>query len=515
MRFSSVKDIISNCKNDYFHTLKRKTEFAICIFILLALGILQIFSSIETRSIIGQTQAFISLFMIIRFGGLGMIVALAFNFKDLIFVLSILISTRDNGYFVPFTFLVLSSIWILIMGMLIIQQNKHKKEFQRLAITDELTEVYNKRYFHSCLDSAYQNNSSIGLILIDIDNFRMHNDLYGHDYGDTVLKNTAVLLKEIVNETDKVFKFGGDEFAVLTINKDLRYIESEAKRIHEQFEKQKKDRFEDGALNRITISIGLSEYPHISRSRDELVSHADMALYQAKNMGDNKISFYQDIMLQINQSMKSDEQMIGMFKGLLSTITAKDKYTVGHCERVASYAAMIGESMGLELKEIQTLLYAGILHDIGKIELPNSILNKPGRLTEHEFELVRMHPKYSAIILEPLSGMDKLIDYVKYHHERYDGKGYPEGLAGDKIPLGARILCVADSFDAMISERPYRKSLTVSKAFLELEKHSGTQFDPNIAQTFIKIMRNQMSIKYNYKVEFNDALLRRPIIQKN
>jgi len=354
MRLSSVKAIIANYKNDYFYTLNRKIEFLVCILLLIIFCILHITLPKDIGSIIGQVQAFILIFLIFRFGGLGMVIGLASNFKDLVIVVSKYYSTGSFSYLISTTFLILSSIWLLIMGLLTIRQDKHKKELQRLAVTDELTNVYNLRFFYSYLDNAIHSNSSVGLILIDVDNFRMYNDLYGHDYGDMVLKNTAELLKNIVSEGEKVFKFGGDEFAVLLLNKDLYYIESEAKRIHDQYEKQKKEYFADGVLNRITFSIGLSEYPNISQSKEDLVTHANMALYQAKNMGDDKINFYQDIMVQIHKSIKSDEQMIGVFKGLLSTITAKDKYTVGHCERVSSYASMIGESLGLELKNSNT-----------------------------------------------------------------------------------------------------------------------------------------------------------------
>jgi HD-GYP domain-containing protein (c-di-GMP phosphodiesterase class II) len=150
---------------------------------------------------------------------------------------------------------------------------------------------------------------------------------------------------------------------------------------------------------------------------------------------------------------------------------------------------MIGEALNMSLKEISIIQYAGLLHDIGKIEMPKYILNKKEELTEEERNYLRQHPIYSENILEPLSGIELLTDYVRHHHERYDGKGYPDGLAGEEISLGARILCVADSFDAMVSERPYSKNMTMEQAFKELEKNAGTQFDPEIVKIFIKVMK--------------------------
>jgi diguanylate cyclase (GGDEF)-like protein len=465
----------------------------------------QALTSIEAKAFVGQIQGFVSVYVAFRFGIAGMLITLAFNAKDAIFILYGYNQTGHYNYLAGFIFTLFIIGWVLIVGIISGKQENHRREMQRLAVTDELTGLFNQRYFHETLENKVNNypksNSSVGLILIDIDSFRMYSDLYGHSYGDTILKNTAAILKNIVNKNDTICRFGGDEFAILILNKDLQSLEKEAKRLYDEYEKLKSEYYNDRLVNKTTFSVGLSQYPSISNSKEELISHANMALYQSKNMGDDKVHFYQDIMLQIHKSMISDEQMVGVFKGLLSTIVAKDKYTFGHCERVSTYAVMIAEAMGLELKEIQTILYAGLLHDIGKIELPRPILNKIGRLTNEEIDLVRLHPIYSAKILEPLSGIDNLIDYVMHHHERYDGKGYPNGIAGQNISLGARILCIADSFDAMVSDRPYRKSMSVEEAFLELEKFSSLQFDPDIATLFVKIMRNKMSIKYNYKVE--------------
>lgn len=183
---------------------------------------------------------------------------------------------------------------------------------------------------------------------------------------------------------------------------------------------------------------------------------------------------------------------------MLSTISIKDKYTLGHCERVSSYAVKIGKELNLGIKDIMSLQYAGLLHDIGKVEIPKSILNKNSPLTADECEIIKKHPVYSANILEPLDGMDQLIDFVIHHHERYDGKGYPHGLSGEEISLGARILCVADSFDAMLSERPYSKASMMNEAFVELEQCAGTQFDPIVVRAFISSMK---------KISKSDALI--------
>jgi HD-GYP domain-containing protein (c-di-GMP phosphodiesterase class II) len=214
-----------------------------------------------------------------------------------------------------------------------------------------------------------------------------------------------------------------------------------------------------------------------------------MALYHVKNLGRGRVHLYQDIISQIRKSISSDnQQLIGAFKGLLSTISAKDKYTHAHSERVSSYAVMIGKAMNLSLDEISVLEYAGLLHDIGKIEIPKTVLNKKDCLTDDEKIIIRQHPVFSENILEPLEDIDNLIDYVRHHHEKLNGSGYPDGLSGTEISLGARILCVADSFDAMISERPYSRRKTTEEAIMELKQYSGTQFDPEIVAIFSAAM---------------------------
>jgi len=150
---------------------------------------------------------------------------------------------------------------------------------------------------------------------------------------------------------------------------------------------------------------------------------------------------------------------------------------------------LIGETLNLSPKEVTILQYAGLLNDIGKIEIPKSILNRIGPLTEEEQCIIRNHPVFGENILEPLEDMDHLTDFVRHHHERFDGSGYPDGLAGNKISLGARILCVADSYDAMLSERSYGRCFTQEEAFQELQRFAGTQFDPEIVRAFITVMR--------------------------
>ncbi len=494
-----IRSLIKELNSNYLGTTYKKFEFSLCVTLYWVLAIIQrqyIFPE-NMNGIIAQMQSFTAIYLCFRFSYSGFFAAVIFNLIDITMLAVVYSNTHSSNLLIGMTMKVFTIISTSIVAVLVGKESTHKKTLQRLAITDELTSVYNQRHFHSLLDKeiarVQKSKGSIGLILVDIDNFKTFNDVYGHDCGDNILKETAVLLDSLFRNKFFVCRYGGDEFAVILPDTNIKEIESTAHYIKEMYS-QRTVHCKSEISAKVTLSMGLSEYPNMSGSKNDLISHADMALYHAKNLGKDKVHFYQDIILQLRKSISSDhQQLIGVFKTLLSIISAKDKYTLAHSERVSAYAVMIGNKLCLSFKDISILQYAGLLHDIGKIEIPRSILNKVGRLTDDEFELIRKHPVYSANMLEPLEGMDQLIEYVRHHHERFDGKGYPDGLAGKDISLGARILCVADSFDAMLSERPYSRSMTAEQAFRELEKNAGTQFDPIIVRIFIDVMKEKIA----------------------
>lgn len=499
----SLKNCFIHLTEQYLNTAFRKFEFLLFFLIAFAFSVIQLLSPNDTghnfRGFITNIQSSILIVLAFRFGYLGLIAAGLIISFDIITMFSIYYSEEIVSWgILGLSLKVSTGIIAVFVAVLSYRQDVQKKRLEMMAITDELTGAYNQRFFHSTLDEQIQkakkSGLSLGLIMIDIDDFKMYNDIYGHNFGDMILKETVSLLRNVTEERAYICRYGGDEFAILLNSKDLDSLEKEAKRIQKDFERKKAVYYHSVLYDKITLSIGFSEYPNRAKSKNELIYQADMALYHAKNLGKDKVHLYKDAILQIRKNISSDhQQLIGVFKGLLSTISAKDKYTLGHCERVSTYVVMIGEAMGLDLKKICTIQYAALLHDIGKIEIPKFILNKKEPLTKQEFDLLRKHPIYSQNILEPLEGMDQLIEYVRQHHERFDGNGYPDGLAGEDISLGARILCVADSFDAMVSERPYSKKKTIEQVFKELEEGAGKQFDPKIVQVFINIMKKQNS----------------------
>lgn len=495
-RKDDLMRFIRNTCEEHFTSKFKFMEFSMVLIYYIVIMVFFTINTIpdELYTIVGQIQGFMALYLAYRFRFFGFAIIVTLEMYQALFLLVRYLNTPTISIMAGLLSKTLTSISALIVAFLSNKQEMQKRDLKRLAITDDLTDVFNQRHFNVSIidevEKADKKGSSLGLILIDVDNFKKYNDIYGHDKGDDVLKSTASLIKVAVGKDNLVFRYGGDEFAVLLPNSDQFNTTRVADDIRREFEAQRHFCFSEGIGNQISLSMGISQYPDLAADRDELMSQADMALYHSKNLGKNKIHFYQDIISRIRKGISKDHQhLIGVFKTLLSTISAKDTYTLGHSERVSTYAVMIGEALNLSINEISTLQYAGLLHDIGKIEIPKTVLNKSGSLAYDEFELIKMHPVYSANILESLSGMDELVSYVKHHHEKYDGTGYPTGLYGNQISLGARILCIADSFDAMISERPYCSAMNTDDALGELQRCAGHHFDPNIVELFVSIMK--------------------------
>lgn len=186
---------------------------------------------------------------------------------------------------------------------------------------------------------------------------------------------------------------------------------------------------------------------------------------------------------------QNQEMFLATMEALARTLEAKDRYTRGHSGRVAEYTVRLATALGIEVPQVESLRLASALHDLGKIGIRDEVLNKPSRLTPEEYDLIKQHPLIAVQILQPLAVVQDIIPWIKHHHERYDGGGYPDGLAGENIPLGARIIALADSFDAMTSDRPYRRALPLEVALEEVRQGAGRQFDPQLAEVWLKLMK--------------------------
>ncbi|MEG1575244.1 MAG: HD-GYP domain-containing protein, partial [Clostridium sp.] len=252
------------------------------------------------------------------------------------------------------------------------------------------------------------------------------------------------------------------------------------------------------SLNTLTVSVGICSCPYVARNVQQLIQYADLAVYNIKRSGKNAVMVYTDNNEELEERKKVEDgkkenvysEYANTIFALTAAIDTKDHYTFNHSQNVEYYSTEIALAMGMDAECTEIVKEAALLHDIGKIGIAEEILNKPGKLTAEEYEIMKGHVENSIGIIKHLPSLDYVIPAVIGHHERYDGKGYPRGISGEDIPIMARILCVADSFDAMVSKRSYKKSIEVDVALTELRDESGKQFDPQIAEILIKLVKN-------------------------
>jgi diguanylate cyclase (GGDEF)-like protein len=353
----------------------------------------------------------------------------------------------------------------------------------RLALTDPLTGLGNHRHFHERLQrelaAAEQEERPLSLCLVDIDDFKQINDRHGHPVGDRVLGQIAARLRQ----GGESFRLGGDEFAVLLPGLEARDAVAVARSIVERVSAAQLDH-----IGSITVSAGVATFPVQGVGRDELIRLADSALYWAKEDGKNRARTYEPALVELKQLQQLAEgtDRAARYRAaasLAKAVDARDAYTGSHSERVGELAARIARRLGLDDAQIELTRLAASLHDLGKLAIPEEILRKPGTLNESERLVLQRHPQIGFRMLESL-GVEPIAEWVLHHHERWDGDGYPNRLRGDEIPLGARIIFVADAYDAMTSERVYRKPFSPREALEELERCSGSQFDPSIVDAF-------------------------------
>jgi len=370
---------------------------------------------------------------------------------------------------------------------------------QNEALTDSLTKLYNHRYFFKALNEQMTKigSSELSILMIDLDLFKLFNDLYGHVEGDNALEMVASILVRNVGQKGVVCRYGGEEFTILLPYHDTKMAFDIAEKIRHDIERSFFN-MTDVTQRFLTASIGICTYPHAAPNGEELLKRADLAMYTAKNSGKNQTVIYTPQVTSVNTAFNesgdrdstSKPSFTATIYALTAAIDAKDHYTFGHSQKVAKYATLLASKLALDKSHIEIIREAALLHDIGKIGIPENILTKTGRLTNEEFEIVKQHVEMSITIIKHLPSLNHVIPAVIGHHERWDGKGYPRGLKGENIPLAARCLSITDAFDAMTSNRPYRPSLSVNAALIEIEKNIGTQFDPLITNIFIKLVRD-------------------------
>ena len=355
------------------------------------------------------------------------------------------------------------------------------------ANTDAITELYNHRHFHERIDQEIARGSRFGsifsLVMIDLDHFKTFNDNYGHLAGDEVLRRVGKCIESSIRTVDMAFRYGGEEFAVILPGTRLNDAMKAAERIRNTIE----SKASPGTMP-VTASFGVSSWPIDGMTKQDVIGRADAALYQAKQGGRNKVVLSSEVIKSqtslIGMELETKERALNIIYALAATVDAKDHYTYGHSKKVSQYAVALAQAMNLNSEKVATIRAAGLLHDIGKIAVPDSILNKAGPLTEEEWEPMRAHPELGMEILKHVIDLVNCLPAILHHHEHFDGTGYPGALKGEEIPVEARVLAIADVYDAITSIRPYRNQLTPQEALDELRRCAGSQFDPELIKLF-------------------------------
>lgn len=379
---------------------------------------------------------------------------------------------------------------------------EQNEELQYLATRDPLTSCINRRTFFDLFEEHWNNAKTQGVplcgMMVDIDFFKPINDSYGHRMGDEVLRQTGAALNDITRKDDVVCRYGGEEFAILMPGLEIEDAEAAAESIRVRMSELQFPEFS------ITASLGLSSFSLGASGPQDMLDEADKCLYVAKRNGRNQVVRYdtvpEDLIVdesKISRTKPSEEEPgrtsipYPAVAALFSALSFRDQQTGAHSNRVSTYAALLAQRV-LSPKEVYVVEIGALLHDIGKVGVPDSILLKPGQLDDQEWKYMKKHDRIGVEIISRSFKHQGLTDVVKYHDYRFGGPecGEAQSFTGEEIPIGARILMIVDSFDAMVSDRPYRTGMSVNEAIIELRKYAGTQFDPVLVDHFVDIIES-------------------------
>jgi diguanylate cyclase (GGDEF)-like protein/putative nucleotidyltransferase with HDIG domain len=353
------------------------------------------------------------------------------------------------------------------------------------ADCDALTGLLNHRALLAALDHALAASPTVpcALLLLDVDNFKLFNDTYGHAVGDAVLLRVAGALRAACRAGDVAGRYGGDEFALLLRGVSAEEAAAVAARVRAAVAEQPYVS-EGGSVIPLTVSVGVARAPGDGRRRPEVLAVADAAMYAAKRAARRPSTSLSAGRVRDAADLLGDSPF-GVLEGLVAAVDAKDRYTCEHSEHVTALALRLAEALGLGAEERRALALAGPLHDVGKIAIPDRILRKPGALSADEYGTLQQHVTYGVAIVRGVLDDTPVVEAIAYHHERWDGRGYPSRIAGPETPLIGRIMQVADAVSAMLLDRPYRQGLPWERVVEELRAGAGSQFDPALVEPFI------------------------------
>jgi diguanylate cyclase (GGDEF)-like protein len=406
------------------------------------------------------------------------------------------------------------------------------QKLQQQSITDGLTGIKTRRFFLEAVSGEWKRASRSGrpfsVVMIDLDKFKEVNDGMGHLEGDLVLARVGRLLEQKCRQSNVVARYGGDEFVILMPETGIEQsqILSERLRLWVATDPMLNERHISG-------SFGVASFPLHGSTVEDIMRVADAGMYVSKHAGGNRVStaeefregetaavqrqliasYIEGFLQRENMGLDAGEELVATLRKMCAGLQddpepmkeaivvlcraaeAREGHNTGHGQATAKYAEMIARELGLDHEEISEVAFCGLVHDVGKLLIPERVLSKIGQLSEDDNYIMRMHPGLSSDIVGSVPGSERLQEAVRHHHEWYDGSGYPEGLRGEGIPLAARILMVADAYATMVRELPYSQAKNVLEAADELERGAGTQFDPNVVSVFLHQLRGETARK--------------------
>jgi diguanylate cyclase (GGDEF)-like protein/putative nucleotidyltransferase with HDIG domain len=378
--------------------------------------------------------------------------------------------------------LLLAAVLFLIFRSAQARLNRQHEQLVESTRRDALTEMLNHGAIVAMLaeavEAARRDDGRIGVALVDVDNFRLFNDTHGHEAADEVLLRVAELVA-LEADDGHVARYGPDEFLLVRTGADMAAMEESVERLRAGLE-EVSVQFGDSERLPVSVSAGICAYPEHAASVTELLSVAAVAVGEAKGSGGNTVR-----VAQVGEEERVLSGSFDVLQGLVIAVDNKDRYTKRHSEDVARYAVFLAERLGLDEELCRTIHLAGLLHDVGKIGIPDVVLRKPSKLTADEYGMFQQHVVLGDAIVRDVPNVDVVRAGIRHHHERWDGKGYVEGLEGETIPMIARVLAVADAFSAMTTTRPYRKALPIEEALKRLGDAAGTQLQEELVAAFI------------------------------